>query len=229
MAEKRLVWDLPTRVFHWLLALDILGLYLTADSGTPTMEWHFRLGYVALGLVIFRVIWGFVGPRNARFATFLTGPKRLFSYLNHFFDRDSPAAPGHNPAGAIMVVVLLVMVAVQAVSGLFTYDDIAFGGPYYGALGEAFSDKMGSLHHLNFSILQWLILAHVAAVVFYVVYKRQNLIAAMLHGRKPAAIVSETEAIKGSRLLLAIVLAILIAGAIWWLVHAAPEPPPPEY
>lgn len=229
MVEKRLVWDLPTRLFHWLLALDILGLYLTADAGTPTMEWHFRLGYVALGLVAFRIVWGFVGPRHARFATFLVGPAGLLRYLRGFFRRDSLPAPGHNPAGAIMVVVLLLMVGLQAVSGLFTSDDIVYAGPYNPAVSGDTANLMGSIHHRNFSILQWLILAHIVAVLFYVFYKRQNLIGAMFSGRKPAHVVSETEAISGSRLLLAIVIGVVVAAAIWYLVDSAPPPAEPEY
>jgi len=229
MVEKRLVWDLPTRVFHWLLALDILALYLSAEGGTPKMEWHFRFGYVALGLVAFRIVWGFVGPRHARFATFLVGPRKLFAYLRGFLKRDSAPAPGHNPAGALMVIVILLMVGLQAVSGLFTYDDIAFGGPYYGYKGGELQGVMGSIHHRNFSILQWLILAHIGAVLFYLFYKRQNLIGAMFHGRKPANVVSETEAISGSRLVLAVVIGILVAAAIWYVVESAPPPPELEY
>jgi cytochrome b len=224
MAEKRLVWDLPTRMFHWLLALDILGLYLTAQPGTPTMEWHFRLGYVALGLVAFRLIWGFVGPRHARFATFLVGPAALFRYLGSFFRRDSVGAPGHNPAGAIMVVVLLLMVAAQAITGLFASDDIVFAGPYNGAVGPDTASRLGGLHHRIFNVLQWAILLHVLAVLFYLFYKRQNLIGAMFSGRKPAHVVSETEAIAGSQIVKALIIAALVAGGIWWLIAAAPPP-----
>jgi cytochrome b len=224
MLEKRLVWDLPVRLFHWLLALDILGLYLTAQPGTPTMEWHFRLGYVALGLVAFRIVWGFIGPRHARFSTFLVGPSALFRYVRHFFNRDSPAAPGHNPVGALMVLVLLAMVGFQAITGLFASDDIVFAGPYNGAVSGATATRMGSWHHLNFSILQWAILLHVLAVFFYLFFKRQNLIGAMFSGRKPAHVVSETEAITGSQLLKATILAALVAGGVWWLIAAAPPP-----
>lgn len=229
MVEKRLVWDLPTRLFHWLLALDILGLYLTAEPGTPTMEWHFRLGYVALGLVVFRIIWGFIGPRHARFSTFLVGPVALFRYLKGFLRRDSAAAPGHNPAGAMMVVLLLLSVGLQAVTGLFTSDDIVFSGPYNGAVSGATATKMGAIHHLNFDILKWAILLHVLAVLFYLVYKRQNLIGAMFSGRKPAHVVSETEAITSSELLKALIVALVVAGAVWWLVAAAPPPPDDFY
>lgn len=225
MVEKRLVWDLPTRVFHWLLVLDITALLITAQPGTPTMEWHFRFGYVALGLVTFRIVWGFVGPRHARFSTFLVGPGKLFAYLRGFFKRDSTPAPGHNPAGAIMVIVLLLMIGLQAVSGLFTYDDIAFGGPYHGYDGGRLAGLMGSIHQRNIAILFWLIVAHVVAVLFYLFYKKQNLIGAMFSGRKPAQVVSETEAITGSRLLLAVAIAVVVAAGVWALVQFAPPPP----
>ncbi len=224
MVEKRLVWDLPTRLFHWLLALDILGLYLTAQAGDPIMEWHFRLGYVALGLVVFRIIWGFVGPRHARFSTFLAGPGTVFRYLATFLRRDSVAAPGHNPVGALMVILLLLMVGFQAITGLFTSDDIVFAGPYNGAVDGALAAKLGGWHHLNFSILQWAILAHVVAVLFYLVFKRQNLIGAMFSGRKPAHVVSETEAISGSQLVKALIIAAIVAAGIWYLVASAPPP-----
>ena len=229
MVEKRLVWDLPTRLFHWLLALDIVGLYFTAEAGDPIMEWHFRLGYVALGLVAFRIVWGFIGPKHARFSTFLTGPGPLFRYLRTFLKRDAVAAPGHNPVGALMVIVLLVMVGFQAITGLFTSDDIVFAGPYNGAVSSETASKLGGYHHLNFSILQWAILAHVVAVFFYLLFKRQNLIGAMFHGRKPAHIVSETEAISSSQLVKAIILALVVAGAVWYLVANAPPPAEFEY
>lgn len=227
MSEKRLVWDLPTRLFHWLLALDILGLYLTASPGDPIIEWHFRLGYVALGLIAFRIIWGFIGPRHARFSTFLPGPGALFRYLRHFFDRSSPAAVGHNPAGALVVIVMLVMVGLQAVSGLFTSDDIVFSGPYAHAVSGETSSLMGAIHHKNFSILQWIILLHICAVLFYLFYKRQNLIGAMFTGRKPGELVPQGEAIAGSQVLKALVVAVVVAAGVWYVVNSAP--PEPEF
>lgn len=224
MAEKRLVWDLPTRLFHWLLALDILGLYLTASPGDPIIEWHFRLGYVALGLIAFRIVWGFIGPRHARFSTFLAGPGRTISYLRGIFRRDSVATPGHNPVGAIMVVVMILMVGLQAVSGLFVSDDIIFAGPYNGAVSSETANLMAKIHHQNFDILQWVILLHVLAVLFYLFYKRQNLIGAMFSGRKPGNVVPENEAIRSSELLKALILALVITAAVWFLVTSAPEP-----
>jgi cytochrome b len=131
--------------------------------------------------------------------------------------------------GAVMVLVLLAMVGFQAVTGLFTSDDIVFAGPYNGAVSSSTANWMGSWHHRNFDVLQWLILLHIVAVLYYVFFKKQNLIGAMLSGRKPAHVVSETEAISGSQVLKAVVLALVITGAIWWLVSSAPPPADFEY
>jgi cytochrome b len=229
MPEKRLVWDLPTRLFHWILVLVILGLYLTANAGYEWMEWHFRLGYTALGLVVFRILWGFVGPRHARFTTFLVGPGKVLAYVRGFFRRDSVPATGHNPMGALMVIVLLLMVGIQAVSGLFATDDIAFAGPYNPAVSSELASKLTSLHHLNFSILQWAILLHVGTVFFYLFYKRQNLIGAMFTGRKPASLVPPAEAITGSQVLKAVIIAAIVAAGVWWLISTAPPPPEVYY
>ena len=122
MAEKRLVWDLPVRLFHWLLVLSILAAYLTREF--ETREWHMRIGYWTIGLVLFRLIWGFVGPRHARFSNFIR-PGKVGSYLGTVFRRDATPSIGHNPLGGIMVLVMLLMVLAQAVSGLFITDDIA--------------------------------------------------------------------------------------------------------
>lgn len=229
MVEKRLVWDLPTRLFHWLLALDILGLYLTGKPGDPIIEWHFRLGYLAIGLVAFRVVWGFIGPRQARFSTFLVGPGKFFAYLKQFPNRDSPASPGHNPAGALMVILLLIMVGLQGLTGLFTSDDIVFAGPYNGAVSADTASLMSTIHDRNFDLLLYAIGLHVLAVLFYLLYKRQNLVAAMLNGHKPARIVPETEAIASSQVWKALILVGVITAVMWWVVTSAPPPAAVEY
>ena len=241
MAEKRLVWDLPLRVFHWLLVLCLAGLWVTAKADADYMnwlssrvdatwmQWHFRFGYVVIGLLVFRIIWGFVGPRHARFSNFIPGPSRLFAYLSHGLDRNSLPTIGHNPAGAIMVIVLILMVGTQAFSGLFTSDDIVWAGPYNPAVSAAFAEKMGALHHLNYKLLLWVIGLHIVAILFYAFYKRQMLVPAMIHGYKPATHVPEHEAISSSQLLKALVIALLAAGAVYALVQMAPTPQPVGY
>jgi cytochrome b len=241
MSERRLVWDLPLRLFHWLLLLCITGLYLTGHADADWlqwltgrfdvtwMEWHFRFGYTVIGLLLFRILWGFVGPKHARFAQFLPSPATLIAYVKTIAQRDSKPSIGHNPVGALMVLVLLVVVGVQAGSGLFTSDDIVWAGPFFPAVSAAFSTAAGSLHHSNFKLLQWLIVAHVAAIVFYAVWKRQRLVPPMVHGLKSADLVPADEAIKSSRLPLALVLAVATVIVIWWVLQQAPPPVDASY
>ena len=236
MAERRLVWDLPLRAFHWLLVLGILGLFLTAKADADWlswltgrfdvmwMPWHFRFGYFVIGLLLFRLIWGFVGPAHARFGHFLPGPRTFLVYLRNVAKRDSKPSIGHNPMGAVMVVVMLLMVAVQAFSGLFTSDDIVWAGPFFPSVSAKLSTLAGSIHHRNFEILQWIIGLHVLAILFYTLYKRQPLLAAMIHGRKSAAVVPADQQIASSRLLLAVVIALAVAGGVYWVISQAPPP-----
>ena len=236
MAERRLVWDLPLRAFHWLLVLGILGLFLTAKADADWlswltgrfdvmwMPWHFRCGYFVIGLLLFRVIWGFVGPKHARFGHFLPGPKAFLAYLATVAKRDSKPSIGHNPMGAVMVVVMLLMVAAQAASGLFTSDDITWAGPFFPSVSTKLSSLAGMVHHRNFAILQWVIGLHILAIVFYKLYKRQPLVSAMIHGRKSAEVVPAEQQIASSRLALAVVVAVAVAGLVYWVISQAPPP-----
>jgi cytochrome b len=241
MADKRLVWDLPLRAFHWLLVLSLIGLWTTAKADADYMdwltkrfdvtwmEWHFRIGYFVIGLITFRIIWGFVGPRHARFVNFIPGPARFFAYLGSLFKRDSKHSIGHNPVGALMVLVILAAVGLQAFTGLFTSDDVIWAGPYNPAVSSALANKMGAIHHLNYIILLWIVSLHVLAIVFYAVYKRQRLVPPMINGYKPAAAVPQHEAIGSSQLFKALIVALLCAGAVTVLVKKAPEPPEASY
>jgi len=229
MADKRLVWDLPTRLFHWLLVLSILASYLTADPGAPSMQWHMWLGYWTTGLIVFRLLWGFVGPKHARFSQFIPGPRRLGAYLVTLFRRDSTPAVGHNPLGGLAVLLMLLMVTIQAASGLFISDDIVWTGPWNPAVSGDTADWLGGIHHLNFDILIWVIALHVATILFYRVFKRQNLLTPMITGNKPAGIVIPGEEIESSQLLKALVIAVISAGAVYLLLAMAPAPVVEEY
>lgn len=242
MSEKRLVWDLPLRVFHWVLALSLVASWYTAEMSSKGeflefrgqqygyAEVHFWLGYWALGLVLFRVLWGLVGPRHARFSSFFPTPRRFFAYAGKFFRRDSPPAVGHNPMGAAVVLLMLLMVGAQAVTGLFLADNTdIFYAPYHGAVGEDMAGKLMSFHHLNFEVLQWVVVLHVAAILFYYFYKRQNLVGPMFTGRKPGDIVPEAEVITASQVLKALVVALVAAGIVWLVLSQAPPPPATDY
>jgi cytochrome b len=224
MSEKRLVWDIPTRLFHWLLVLSITGSYITAELGFEWTNVHFYLGYFTLGLIAFRIVWGLIGPRHARFTSFVRGPSQQVAYLRSLLKRDSKPVVGHNPGGGLMVVVMLLMVGAQAFSGLFVTDDIAWSGPYNAAVSSEFAGKMGWFHHLNFDILIWVVAMHVLAIIYYRVYKRQNLLVPMFTGSKPAQYVPEQEAISSSELWKALIVAAICAGGVYWLVTSAPPP-----
>lgn len=226
MPEKRLVWDLPLRLFHWLLVLCICGSYATAKAGFNWTNFHFWIGYVTLGLVAFRIIWGFVGPRHARFSSFIAGPSRTLAYLRTLFKHDSPPAIGHNPLGGLVVILMLLMLGAQATAGLFLIDNTeVWMAPYYPAVSGETAAALGKFHHLNFDVLFWVICLHVLAIIYYKIYKRQSLLMPMITGSKTAELVPAGHAIESSQLFKAVIVAALCAGAVYWLIASAPPPP----
>ncbi len=216
--EQKLIWDIPTRLFHWLLVFSLVGQYVTAELMDNAMQWHFYLGYFTLGLIIFRIIWGFVGSDYARFGQFLYGPKAVVGYLSTLFARNSHAHAGHNPLGGWVVVVMITLVMIQAVSGLFMTDDVFLDGPWRSAVEDATLDTMSFLHNNVFNVLLAVIVLHIAAIGFYAVYKKQRLAPAMVHGKKTTA----EKGITSSRLLAAIIAALISAGVVYYVVEIAP-------
>lgn len=217
--DSRLVWDLPVRVTHWALVLAVAGCWATHYAGIEWFGWHRRLGYTVLVLVAFRIAWGLVGTRHARFASFVHGPRTLLAYLR---DRGR-ATVGHNPLGGLSVLALLALLLLQAATGLFANDEIMNTGPFYGWIEPESSNRITRLHRASSDWLLVLIGLHVAAVAFYVHYRRQPLVRAMITGRKPAAEVPAAEAIAGSRALLAVVIVATLAALLALAVRAAPE------
>lgn len=214
----RLVWDLPVRITHWLLVAGAAGCWATHYAGVEWFQWHRRLGLAVLVLVAFRVVWGFVGTRHARFASFVHGPRVILGYL-----RSGRETAGHNPLGALGVVGLLGLVASQAATGLFANDEIINAGPFCGWISPALSNRLTSLHRANSVWLLVLIALHLLAVGWYVFVRRRALVRAMVTGRKDARVVPAADAISGSRLMLALAIVVLLAGALALVVSAAPE------
>jgi cytochrome b len=238
--EKRLVWDLPLRVFHWLLVVSIAASWYTAENGGEYLTWgedvisytqiHFWLGYWALGMISFRILWGFVGPKHARFTSFLAGPGKIISYGRTVFQRNTVPSVGHNPLGGWMVVLMLLMIGAQAATGLFLIDNTEiYPAIYHPSVEAATATTLGRFHHLNFNVLLWIISLHVLAIAFYALYKRQNLVGPMFSGHKVAASIPEREAIAGSQLLKALIVALVCAGGVYLLVKMAPPPVESEY
>ncbi len=217
-AATRPVWDLPVRVTHWLLVACVAGCWATHYAGVEWFQWHRRLGYGALVLVAFRIVWGFVGTRHARFSNFLRGPRAIVEYL-----RSGRETTGHNPLGALGVVALLGLLGSQAATGLFANDEIMNAGPFYGWIAPESSNRLTSLHRANSDWLLAVIALHVLAVGWYVLVRRRALVRAMVTGCKDERLVPVAEAISGSRLPLALLIVALLAGALALVVSSAPE------
>lgn len=177
------VWDLPTRLFHWTLVALMIAQWLTAEASS-TMDWHVRDGYAVLALVLFRLIWGFVGSETARFSDFVRGPGAALEYVRALLRGETPHYLGHNPLGAWSIVAMLVLLLIQAGTGLFANDDIMTEGPLYAWVSKDTSDWLTTIHKLNFNLLLLVIAVHISAVLFYLLVKRENLIHPMLSGHK---------------------------------------------
>lgn len=178
MRDGARVWDLPTRLFHWALVACMAGSLVSINLGGNAVGWHFRFGYAILALLLFRLAWGFVGPRYARFASFAPNPAAA---LRHLRGRGTTAA-GHSPLGALSVYAMLVVLAVQAVTGLFANDAILWEGPLRNTVSNATSDRLTSLHLANRVVLIVLIALHLASIAWYAVARRKALVRPMIVG-----------------------------------------------
>jgi cytochrome b len=185
--NKIRVWDAPVRLFHWTLVLLMAVSYFTGRWGGDWMKFHFWSGYAILALLIFRIAWGFVGSTTARFSNFVKGPKAAFAHLRELLGKHGPYDAGHNAMGGAMVVVLILAVLAQAGTGLFSADTdtgLVFG-PLTKFASEAVVNKVTAFHHFWVNVLLALAALHVAAVLTYLVWKRHNLVRAMITGYKP--------------------------------------------
>lgn len=211
------VWDAPTRLMHWLMVTFIALSWWTGENGQ--LDYHVYSGYAVLWLVLLRLYWGVAGSSTARFANFVRGPRAVVSYARGLHKRDTPPTHGHNPIGGISVLLLLGVMAVQLSLGLFAVD---IDGLYSGPLSRYVSFDLGrdiaKLHHTTFNVLLTVIGVHVVAVIFYLAYKRQNLMFPMITGRRKA------EAVAGGELQIAsfwrLAVGVVLASAIVWLIAA---------
>lgn len=218
-STRHRLWDLPTRLFHWLLVLAIAAAIISGQLGGNLIVWHGRIGILIVGLIAFRLVWGVLGSTYARFAHFFPTPARIKAYL-----RGEWRQPGHNPLGALSVFALLALVGFQAVSGLFANDDIAFSGPLYDLVGRDLSNRLSGLHYLASNALYGLIALHLAAIAFYVRVKKKNMVKPMITGWQEG----EGEDARGGGLLAFVVALLIAAGAVYGASGAwLPEPPPP--
>jgi cytochrome b len=223
--KKNLVWDIPVRLFHWLLVFCLFGQWLTVEVLDDAMHIHFYIGYFTLGLIIFRLIWGFVGTKYAKFNSFIAGPKAILNYLQSLAAKQKSCTTGHNPLGGLLLPAVLLLVGLQAISGLFTSDDIVSSGPYYDSVNNEIQKRMQWLHHNIFDVLIGLAIIHLFAIAWYRWALKQNLITPMLTGKK---VVEASDAIAHSKLVKAFILAVVVGLFVYWLVVVNP-PPVEEY
>jgi cytochrome b len=218
------VWDLPTRLFHWTLAVAVLGMIGTGLGGV--MEWHFRIGYTVLALLMFRLLWGFVGGRWSRFAAFVYSPRSVFAYLRGRAHPDHLV--GHTPLGALSVFAVLAILALQVATGLMADDEISASGPFTRFVSGEVVSLATSWHR---SPGKWAVIAlvslHVLAVLFHVLVRRHRLVRPMVTGDKQVPTASGTvngaeNGVAPSRddaasRLLALLLFALCAGVAFWV------------
>lgn len=175
------LWDGPTRIVHWALVIVLAFAWWSAE--TRNMGWHRIAGYTAVGLVVFRLIWGFVGSRSAQFVSFVRGPAETLAYARSLPERAHKAVPGHNPLGAWSVVAILTALIAQVTTGLFSVDvDGLESGPLSDLVSFDTGRRFAGWHELSFTALQVLVVLHLVAVVFYAVYKRADLVRPMVTG-----------------------------------------------
>jgi len=224
-AARVRVWDLPTRLFHWLLVISVTGALVTVQLGGLYMDWHVRFGLLTLGLLLFRLIWGFCGPRYARFAQFLHGPCTVWAYLRG----KAATSAGHHPLGGWAVLAMLLVLGFQAITGLFANDDILTAGPLAGLVAADTSGMLTWLHGVNATLVYTLLALHLAAViVWYTLIRRRRIIAPMISGDADAP-AGTPAARDDARVWLGALLIAILAGVVVWLIQVLAPPATSAY
>jgi len=178
------VWDLFVRVSHWLIVLLVASAWLSSEIGDAEFKWHSWNGYALFVLVLSRLIWGLVGSTTARYSDFLKAPKQAFIYLRDLHQGKEAKYLGHNPAGGWMALMLWLVLIAQAITGMFSSDDVIFDGPFSYYVSSATVSTITAAHHLLFNVLVLLVMFHVFAVLYHEYVKKEALIAAMITGNK---------------------------------------------
>ncbi|MEY4883193.1 MAG: hypothetical protein RIS34_1047 [Pseudomonadota bacterium] len=220
MSHRVRVWDLPTRLFHWGLVISVAALFITGEIGGNAMAWHFQFGYTVLSLLLFRIVWGLIGGHWSRFASFLYSPATILGYIRGQTQPEHRV--GHNPLGAGSVFAFLLALLAQVGTGLMSDDDIAASGPMARFVSDA-TVSMASWYHrqVGKTGLIVLVLLHLAAIGFYLVKRKVNLIPPMIHGDKylPGNVTPSRDDAR-SRLVAAVVFAACVC-SVWGMVYLA--------
>ncbi|WP_336083429.1 cytochrome b/b6 domain-containing protein [Thalassospira sp. CH_XMU1448-2] len=223
--KKVKLWDFPVRLFHWALVVAIVTAWWT--NRQLMIDIHAIAGYSVLALVLFRIIWGFVGSSNARFGSFIKGPDKVIGYAVKIPTGSMAELTyaGHNPAGGWMVVVLIVLVAIQAISGLFASEDtfLFFDGPLVAHVSSDVARIMNWIHRTNINLIYVMVGLHVFAALFYLVAKRENLIGAMVTGVRtvPVELAARFAQIRFASPVVGIAILIVCGLIVWGMVTVA--------
>ena len=202
MSQRSLVWDVPTRVFHWSLALSFAGAYLSSET-ERYRDVHVALGYVFFGLILFRLIWGFVGSHYARFSSFSFKPSETIAYVKSLLAKQPAHYVGHNPAGSVAIYLLLALGVMIGVSGILLYWEV--GGE------EAFEE----IHEIAANGMLAVVLVHIAGVFASSLLHKENLVRAMLTGYKHTT--TPTPAVRAYAVLGLLLLATVVGFLIFYL------------
>jgi cytochrome b len=220
MSANVRVWDLGTRLFHWLLVANVLGLVVSGNLGGGAMIWHFRFGYCVLALLLFRLFWGFMGGYWSRFASFLYKPQDMLNYIHG----NSPVqhSVGHNPLGAMSVFAMLLFLMLQVISGLMSDDEIAASGPLVRWISSDLVSSATWYHkEIGKSVLIALMVAHIGAIFFYLFDHKINLVKPMLHGDKTMdeAVLSSRDGLaeRLKALVIFLLCAVAVAATVSWI------------
>jgi cytochrome b len=217
MSHRVRVWDLPTRLFHWLLVILVIGLMVTGYIGGAAMDWHARIGYAVLTLLLFRIVWGFIGGRWSQFRSFLYAPRSVLAYIGGRAHPDHLV--GHNPLGAGSVFAMLLVLLAQVGTGLVGDDESSFTGP----LNRFVSSSTGlAATWYHKAVGQWLLIAlvvlHIAAIVFYLKKKRENLVRPMIAGDKEVAAPAPSSRDDARSRIVALVVVAVCGALVAWIV-----------
>jgi cytochrome b len=220
MKNKILIWDLPVRLFHWLLVASIGYTWYSVEI-MENMNHHFIAGYCVLTLVLFRIVWGFIGTYYAKFTTFIFPPSEIIAYFKGLSGKAGKSYLGHNPVGGLSVFAMLFIILIQVSTGLFSTDDYYFG-PLYGLVSDATAATITEIHHFNFDIITILVALHILAIVFYRIVKKERLVSAMFTGEKQVSEESK-KSITHSKLILAAIIISVCAAGVYLLANSSVE------
>ena len=178
------VWDLPVRLFHWVITVLFVFQLVTGKVGGELMPWHKLSGYAILTLVLFRILWGFAGSTHSRFSSFMAGPVSTWRFARRLFSRQAVPQLGHNPLGGWSVMAMVATLAVQAVTGLFANDGVSHEGPLSPLVSLDVSNFMTDIHDWNLRLIVLLVTIHILAVVFHLIVKKDEVVIPMFTGVK---------------------------------------------